>query len=77
MYSPARSVSVESEDGCGLFAAEAPDGQPRRARPRAPAPLKVPKPVRTGGMGQTPASSRGAADRSAGATPLCLSATRQ
>ena len=58
MYSPARSaVSVESEDGWVVwFAAEAPDGQPRRARPpRAPAPpLKVPKPpVSDGGMGQT------------------------
>ena len=58
MYSPARSaVSVESEDGWVVwFAAEAPDGQPRRARPpRAPAPkLKVPKPpVADGGMGQT------------------------
>ena len=58
MYSPARSaVSVESEDGWVVwFAAEAPDGQPRRARPpRAPAPpLKVPKPpVSNDGMGQT------------------------
>ena len=58
MYSPARSaVSVESEDGWVVwFAAEAPDGQPRRARPpRAPAPpLKVPKPVsEPDGMGQT------------------------
>ena len=58
MYSPARSaVSVESEDGWVVwFAAEAPDGQPRRARPpRAPAPkLQVPKPpVVDGGMGQT------------------------
>ena len=58
MYSPARSaVSVESEDGWVVwFAAEAPDGQPRRARPpRAPAPkLQVPKPpAADGGMGQT------------------------
>ena len=58
MYSPARSaVSVESEDGWVVwFAAEAPDGRPRRARPpRAPAPpLKVPKPPASdGGMGQT------------------------
>ena len=58
MYSPARSaVSVESEDGWVVwFAAEAPDGRPRRARPpRAPAPkLQVPKPpAADGGMGQT------------------------